>query len=196
MTKKRKSRMIGYTRVSTDKQTLYQYIDALKEAGCDEIYSDAATSALAKDRPGLQDARRALRPGDTFVVPSIDRAFRSAIEGLLTLDEFHKDGITFLSIYQHMDTRTPEGRKRFTYDVADAEYERAVISRRTREKMAAAKRRGQHMGRPFKLSQRKVMNAYKLSLKGEHDLATLAKKYHVSPRTMERAFRRLGIGGK
>ncbi len=188
-------RRVGYARVSTDKQTLYQYTDALKAAGCKKnfIFTDAATSAVAKDRPGLQEARAALRPGDVFVVLTIDRAFRSTIEGLLFLDGLHKEGIHFLSIYQEMDTRTPEGRKRFIYDVADAEYERAIISRRTRDKMAAAKKRGQHLGRPYKLKKRRVLKAYELVTQENVALAQVAARYRVSPVTIQRAFERYGL---
>lgn len=188
-------RRIGYARVSTDKQTLYQYVDALQAAGCreDEIFYDEATSAVAEDRRGLQQARTCLRPGDSFVVLSIDRAFRSTIEGLLFLDGLHKEGITFLSVYQHVDTRTPEGRKWFTYAVADAEYERAVISRRTKDKMAAAKRRGQHMGRPYKLKKRKVMRAYHLVRDKGLDVGQVAALWEVSPITVTRAFKRYGL---
>lgn len=190
------TRRVGYARVSTEKQTLYQYTDALEAAGCDETYTDAATSAVAKDRPGLQKARAALKPGDTFVVLAIDRAFRSTIEGLLFLDSLHKEGIHFHSIYQQMDTRTPEGRKRFTYDVADAEYERAVISRRTKDKMAAARKRGQHLGRPHKLNKARALKAYNLIVEGNMALDKLAKRYQVSPITITRAFARyrLGVG--
>lgn len=189
--KKQQGRKIGYARASTDKQTLYQYLDALEDAGCDEIFTDYATSAVAANRPGLQIAKQALKAGDVFVVLSIDRAFRSAIEGLLFLDGLHKQGITFYSIYQQMDTRTPEGRKRFTYDVADAEYERAIISRRTRDKMAAAKRRGLHMGRPFKLSLRQVKNAHRMVIVKNMDVKDVARKYAVKPHTLERNFERL-----
>jgi len=190
----KRGRKIGYARVSTDKQTLYQYLDALDDAGCDVTYTDDAISAVAANRPGLQEARQALRPGDVFVVLSIDRAFRSAIEGLLFLDALHDEGITFYSIYQQMDTRTPEGRKRFTYDVADAEYERAVISRRTRDKMAAAKRRGLHMGRPHKMTRRKAVNAWRL-VSGGMAIERVANKYSVSPVTINRTFKRYGMEG-
>lgn len=186
-------RRIGYARVSTDKQTLYQYTDALRRAGCDEIFVDDAISAVARNRPGLQRARTRLRPGDTFIVLAIDRAFRSTIEGLLFLDELHQQGTTFHSIYQQVDTRTPEGRKWFTYAVADAEYERAVISRRTKEKMAAAKKRGKHLGRPFKLSRRRALNAHRLATVGGLCISAVAKKYSVAPVTITRAFQRYGL---
>jgi DNA invertase Pin-like site-specific DNA recombinase len=186
-------RRIGYARVSTDKQTLYQYTDALEEAGCDPIFTDEATSAVALHRPGLMEARAALQPGDTFVVLAIDRAFRSSIEGLLFLEGLHREGIHFQSIYQQMDTLTPEGRRNFTYSVADAEYERAVISRRTRDKMAAAKRRGIHLGRPYKLSKRRTVAAHRQVTEGGLELQAVASRCRVSPITLTRAFERYGL---
>lgn len=150
---------IGYARVSTEEQTVMQQLDALKAAGCAKVFKDEATPAQTKNRPGLTAARDMLEPGDTFVVLAIDRAFRSTVEGILFLDELHKDGIEFESLYQRIDTRTPEGRKWYIHAVADAEYERAVISRRTKEKMEAARRRGQHLGRPRKLTRKQLLDA-------------------------------------
>ena len=190
-----RTRRIGYARVSTDDQTLYQYVDELEAAGCDtdNIFTDWATRATAVRRPGLKAARDALRPGDTLVVLDIDRAFRSAIEGLLFLDGLLKEGIDFLSLHEPYDTRTPEGWKNFCHAVVDAEYEVAKISRRTKQKMAAAKRRGQHLGRPFKLSKRRVLKAHHLVTEGGQKIEWVAKRYRVSPVTIRRAFERYGL---
>ena len=176
---------IGYTRVSTDKQTLFQSEEALRQAGCDKIFSDFAVSATAKKRPGLIEARAALKSGDTFVVLSIDRAFRSTIEGLTVLDELHKQGITFHSIWQNIDTTTPEGRKWFTYAVADAEYEKAVISRRTKLAMQAAKDRGVKFGRKTVMTPAKQRRASKLLTEGCSG-CEIARKLDISRSTMFR----------
>lgn len=186
-------RRIGYARVSGEGQTLYQYHDALKLAGCDVIFEDDATRATAKSRTGLQKARAALNSGDTFVVLAIDRAFRSCLEGLKFLDDLDSQGVTFHSIYQQIDTRTPEGRKWFAYQLADAEYELAVISRRTKEKMAAAKARGKHMGRPFKLDHRRICRAHEMVTKRGADITEVAAQCRVSPITLKRAFQRIGL---
>lgn len=186
-------RRIGYTRVSTEKQTVYQSVEALRSARCDPIFVDEGLSAIAKDRPGLAQARDALASGDTLVVLAIDRAFRSTIEGILFLDQLHSEGIEFESIYQHIDTRTPEGRKWFIDMVNNAEYERAVISRRTREKMAAAKRRGQHCGRPHALKDNAVRRAYSLYAEEGMDLPRVARRYRVSLPTLKRSFLRHGL---
>ncbi len=55
--------LIGYARVSTHEQTLDLQQDALKEAGCQQIYSDTASGAQS-ERKGLQDALQYLREGD------------------------------------------------------------------------------------------------------------------------------------
>ncbi|MCJ2186236.1 recombinase family protein [Novosphingobium beihaiensis] len=184
---------IGYARVSTDSQTLYQYRDLLKAARCDRIFMDDGVSAVAKVRPQLEKARAALRDGDTFIVPAIDRAFRSTIEGITFLDDLHAQGITFESIYQQIDTRTPEGRKWYIDMVNHAEYERAIISRRTKEKMSAAKRKGIHCGRPRKLSECQVRKAHIQATVQGVQLSVLAEHLHVSPRTLLRGFERCGL---
>lgn len=92
--------------------------------------------------------RKALKPGDTFVITAIDRAFRSTIDAIIFLDNITKNGIAFRSLVRNIDTRTPEGRRWYIHAASDAEYERAVISRRTREQMAAAKRRGKNLDAP------------------------------------------------
>lgn len=148
--------LIGYVRCSTNRQMVLQQIDALRAAGCLHIYKDRAVRATAKKRPGLLAVRKALKPGDTFVITSIDRAFRSTIDAIIFLDDITKDGVTFRSLIQNIDTRTPEGRRWYIHAASDAEYERAVISRRTREQMAAAKRRGKKFGRPRKLSKAEI----------------------------------------
>ena len=113
----------------------------------------------------------------------------------LFLDELMQRGVAFQSLTQQIDTRTPEGRKWFIDTASWAEYERAVISRRTKEKMAEAKRRGQHLGRPFKLSHARALNAYSLMVDKGMDLPNVAARYRVAPITISRAFKRYGLEG-
>lgn len=187
--KHHKPKRVGYARVSTDGQTLWQYEDLLKNAGCALIFMDDGVSAVAKNRPALSQARAALESGDTFIVPAIDRAFRSTIEGISFLDGLHADGITFESIYQKIDTRTPEGRKWYIDMVNMAEYERAIISRRTRLKMLVAKRKGIHCGRPRKLSKEATIKAYHQWVKGDISIGNIASSVMVSVPTLRRSFK-------
>ncbi|MBL27253.1 MAG: DNA resolvase [Rhodospirillaceae bacterium] len=186
-------RRIGYARVSTAEQTTDQQVAALRRAGCRRVFVDDAVSAIARDRPGMEKARRALRPGDVFVVWAIDRAFRSTREAILFLDDLLQIGIEFQSLTQLIDTRTPEGRKWYIDTASWAEYERAIISRRTREKMAHAKLAGKHVGRPYKLTRRKVMRAHDQVAREGIDIREVADRCEVAPITIARAFRRYGL---
>jgi len=134
-----------------------------------------------------------LAEGDVFVVWAIDRAFRSTMEAILFLDELMRRGIEFKSLTQAIDTRTPEGRKWYIDTASWAEYEREIISRRTREKMAHAKREGKHVGRPYKLSKRRAVRAHAQIQDGEQSLSHLAAQYDVAPITIKRAFMRHGL---
>jgi len=184
---------IGYARVSTDEQTVEPQLDALELAGCNIIFRDEGVSAIAKSRPGLEEARQELKPGDVFMVWAIDRAFRSTIEAILFLDELLKNGIEFKSLTQQIDTSTPEGRKWFIDTASWAEYERAIISRRTKEKMASAKRRGQHMGRPYALCDKRILVAHRIIIRDDMRISHMAKKLRVSHDTLTRSFKRLGL---
>lgn len=186
-------RRIGYARVSTDKQTTEQQIAELKRAGCVEIFVDEGIRATAKVRPGLDDARKALRDGDIFVVWAIDRAFRSTLDAILFLDGIDGEGVSFLSLTQNIDTRTPEGRKWFIDTASWAEYERAMISRRTKLKMSDAKKRGVVLGRPFRLSPKVVYKTYQKIEQNRDTITSAARRLDVAPVTLSRAFKRMRI---
>ena len=68
--------LVGYARVSTKEQNLDSQIDLLKNAGCEEIYSDQM-SGLKEDRIGLKNALKFMREGDVLVVFKLDRLGRS-----------------------------------------------------------------------------------------------------------------------
>lgn len=186
-------RKLGYARVSTDKQTARQQVRALKKAGCAQVFVDEGVRATAKHRPALERLNARLCEGDIFVVWGVDRAFRSTMEAIAFLDDLHRRGIEFKSLTQNIDTRTPEGRKWYIDTASWAEYERAMISRRTKEKMADSIARGVHVGRPYKLSKRKAANAFRTLERGAKPLPWVAQKYGVSPRTLRRTFAHYGF---
>ena len=68
--------LIGYARVSTSGQLLDRQQHALAEAGCLRVFADKLSGKNA-DRPELAACLDYLRPGDTLVVPSLDRLSRS-----------------------------------------------------------------------------------------------------------------------
>ena len=139
---------IGYLRVSTEEQSTARQEDSLK-AICDEYHIERL-SAAAKNRPEFDEVIAKLKPGDTFVVHDLDRAFRSSREALNVLADLQKRGVNFRIINVGIDAATPEGELLYTIIAAVATFERRFLSRRTKEGMAAAKARGVHIGRPRK----------------------------------------------
>lgn len=152
--------LIGYARVSTEDQRLDLQLAALTAAGVDptRIYTDKA-SGLRANRPGLADALRTLREGDTLVVWRLDRLARSTAELLAIGDRLVKEGIALRSLTESLDTSNATGKLVFTVIAAMAEFERNLIAERTRAGLAAAKDRGRRGGRPRKLNDRQLAMA-------------------------------------
>jgi DNA invertase Pin-like site-specific DNA recombinase len=145
-------RKIGYVRVSDADQTENLQLDALKAEGCDLIYGDHGVSGKIRRRKGLDDLLADLEHGDTLLVWKLDRLGRSTLHLLQLLDDLRQRGIDFHIITQGIDTRTAIGRMVFGQLAVFAEYERNLISERTKAGMKAAKARGVHVGRPRKLT--------------------------------------------
>lgn len=86
--------LIGYARVSTADQYLHMQEDALKNAGCEEIFNDIANGAKTA-RPGLHSAMSHLRKGDSLVVWKLDRLGRSLAHLIQTIKELSDKGVGF-----------------------------------------------------------------------------------------------------
>jgi len=154
---------IGYARISTDTQVLDQQIDALLKYGVDErnIYKEQVTTR-AKHRPELDRVLDYLKEGDTLVVCKLDRLGRSLAHLLSLMEFFIKNKINFISLTEAIDTTTANGILQFQIIASFAEFERNVISDRTREALAAIKKRGRKLGRPFilTLEQKEAINKF------------------------------------
>ena len=179
--------LIGYARVSTDDQHLELQREALRDAGCANIYEDTLSGARP-ERPGLAQATKALRSGDTLVVWRLDRLARS-LKNLIALSEELEDaGVGLRSIHEAIDTKTSSGKLFFHLMGALGEFERNLIRERTRAGLVAAKARGKTGGRPRSLSDGDLTAAK--ALLGSEDLAVVevARRVGVSPATLYRYF--------
>src|SRR3712207_7694407 len=146
--------LIGYARVSTYEQTLALQQDALKAAGCERLYTDTV-SGTAVDRPGLSDALRQLRQGDTLVVWRLDRLGRSLEHLIETIRHLEDQGIHFKSLQEQLDTATSGGKLVFHVFGALAEFERDLIREGTKAGLEAARARGRRGGGPRELATKK-----------------------------------------
>jgi len=114
------------------------------------FFNDDGCSGASKTRPGFHKLMAAARRRqfDVLIVYRSDRLFRSVIDLLQTLDELTALGIDFISVHEAWDSTTPMGRAMMTVAGAFAEFERASLRQRTRDGVAAARRRGETLGRP------------------------------------------------
>jgi DNA invertase Pin-like site-specific DNA recombinase len=175
--------LVGYARVSTFEQNLSPQIDALQQAGCEKIFNDRASGAKT-DRPGLGEALKYVRKGDTLLVWRLDRLGRSLIHLIETVGKLEEKGIGFRSLQEAIDTTTSGGRLVFQIFGALAEFERNLIRERTQAGLAAARARGRKGGRPKALNQTKIELAYKLYDEKNHTIKEICQILGISKPTL------------
>lgn len=153
---------IGYVRVSKSdgSQVLDLQVDALISAGVSEesIYQDKMSGKSDK-RPGLDACLKALRPGDVLIVWKLDRLGRSLKHLINTVHDLADRQIGFKVLTgqgAEIDTTTASGKLVFGIFSALAEFERELISERTKAGLVAARARGRKGGRTFKLTKSQV----------------------------------------
>ena len=175
---------IGYARVSTEEQHLDLQLAALEARKCDVVFSDHGISGARFDRPGLEDALARAEHGDTFVVWRLDRLGRSLSHLVAVVSDLSKRGVEFESLTENIDTKSPTGMLIFHMIAALAEFERALISERTRAGVAAARSRGKKVGRPPALSEAQREQAR--SLLECYNEVVVAQTFNVHLRTLRR----------
>ena len=100
------------------------------------------------DRPGLAELIDHARPGDRLCVTRLDRLGRSLRELLEAVDELKARGIHLVSLEERLDTSSAAGELVFHVFGAIAHFEARLISERTRDGIAAARKHGRQSGRP------------------------------------------------
>lgn len=185
----RKPRSFGYIRVSTRAQAPDRQIEALY-AECDELHTEQV-SAVAHERPVFERVISKLQTGDSFVVMDLDRAFRSSIDAILTAEHLRQIGVTFRILSMAIDTSTPEGELYYTMIAGFAQFERRIISRRTKGGLVAARARGVKLGRKPKLTDQEIRCAYRKL--PDKTCEEIAQTLGVSRITLQRGFKRLDL---
>ena len=181
---------IGYARVSTDEQSLNLQLDALQNVGCEKIYKDEGVSGVQVQREGLDETMSSLKEGDTLIVWRLDRLGRSLHHLIETINDLKDRGIGFTSLNEAINTNTAGGELLFHVMGALAQFERRLISERSKAGMAAAKRRGKHVGRPLSLTTEQLNHAKEMVSKGLQTISGMAQLYGVNRTTLHRALRR------
>lgn len=161
-------RAVGYVRVSTREQAdsglgiaaqRRAIKDACKARGwkLGKVFEDKGASAKTTNgRPGLEEARRALREGtaDGLVVMKLDRLSRSVLDFAQLMKSSREEGWHLVVLDLGVDTSTPNGRMFANIMATLAEWEREMISERTSAALAEKRAEGVTLGRPRLLSDK------------------------------------------
>ena len=140
-----------YARVSTFEQNLDRQIMAANSCGVppSNVFTEKLSGKDTK-RPALQQLMTAVRPGDTVIVESFSRFSRSTRDLLDLVDKLIAKKVEFISLKESIDTSTPAGKLMLTVFAGLNEFERETTLQRQAEGIAAARKRGVHLGRPIK----------------------------------------------
>jgi len=190
--------LIGYMRVSKadGSQVLDMQRDALLAAGINpvHIYEDLASGGLDA-RPGLTSCLKALRESDTLIVWKLDRLGRNLRHLVNTVYELTNRGVGFQVLTGHgasINTTTPEGKLVFGIFAALAEFERALVSERTKVGLASARARGRCGGGQYKMTPTKLRMAMGAMSQKSTVVSDLCKELGITRQTL---YRHLGPDG-
>jgi site-specific DNA recombinase len=160
----RSVRCAVYTRKSSEEglQQEFNSLDAQREA-CQayirsqqpegwlclpQRYDDGGFTGGNMDRPALQRLLADIAAGlvDVVVVYKVDRLSRSLLDFANMMATFEKHQVAFVSVTQQFNTAVSMGRLVLNVLLSFAQFERELISERTRDKIAATRRKGKWCG--------------------------------------------------
>src|SRR5450755_1488397 len=159
-------RVVGYVRVSTEEQGASGAGLAVQRASIEEecgrrgwtlvtIIEDAGYSAKDLRRPGVKLALETLQQGGAsgLVVAKLDRLSRSMLDFTAIMATAQKQGWALVALDCAVDTTTPAGEAMANVLATFAQFERRLISQRTKDALAAKRAQGVRLGRPRTLPE-------------------------------------------
>ena len=164
--------------------------DGLIEAGVEPeaLYEDKA-SGKSDDRPHLAACLKALRAGDTLLVWKLDRLGRDLRHLVNIVHELTERGVGLKVLTGQgaaIDTTTASGKLVFGIFAALAEFERELISERTKAGLASARARGRKGGRPYKMTPAKIRLAMASMGNKDTNVGALCKELGITRQTLYR----------
>lgn len=180
---------IGYARVSTEKQDLDTQLDLLTAEGCEKIFKEKI-SGTKKSRPQLDKLLEMLRSGDTVIITELTRLSRSSRDLFSLVDLIQSKGANIKSLKENwVDTTTPIGNFMFSVMAGISQFEKDLISLRTKEGLAASRKKGKVGGRP-KTRQETLDAAISLKASGV-SVSEITRITGVSKTSLYRALKNL-----
>jgi DNA invertase Pin-like site-specific DNA recombinase len=169
----------GYARVSTRGQTLEAQLSALAEAGVvpGNVFAEKKSGKACSSRPGWDDVRSRLRPGDTLIVTRLDRMGRDMRETMETAWSLRDLAVKLEILTGPLaGIYDPRGMGKifFALLAGFAELEREMLIERTLDGLAQADAEGRHGGRPPVISREMMHIALGRRAEGE-SVTSIAK---------------------
>lgn len=140
-----------FTSLDNQRESAESYIQSQKSEGWEilpERYDDGGFTGANTDRPALQSLIEDIKSHriNCVVVYKVDRLSRSLLDFSQLLEFFDQNSVTFVSVTQHFNTNSSMGRLTLNILLSFAQFEREIISERTRDKMGAARKKGKWIG--------------------------------------------------
>ncbi|MFH9579156.1 recombinase family protein [Streptomyces globisporus] len=158
--------LVGLVRVSTDKQNTERQHDALDPI-CVKVFEEKVSGKLlAEERPALMEAIDYMRDGDMLCVQEVDRFGRNLLEGLIVLNDLFERSIPVKVLDGIAAGEHTERSLILDIALALAEDRRRDIVRKTKDGLAAARKRGRVGGRRPVMTEPLVVQAVALRDKG------------------------------
>lgn len=141
----------NFNTLQAQRESAEAYIRSQQLAGwvaLEDRYDDGGFSGASLERPAMKELLRAIEAGkiDCVVVYKVDRLSRSLLDFARLMSVFDGHGVSFVSVTQEFNTTTSLGRLTLNILLSFAQFEREIISERTRDKLSAARRKGKWIG--------------------------------------------------
>ena len=182
------NKIIGYSRKSTSTQTNAPDVEALKQAGCDQVFEEnVSTRKAEKDRPELMKCLASLRKGDTLKLTSLSRLGRTQREVINRLHELQAEGINVITLDGLINT---EALGKFAPVLIGLltglnEVERELTQERTIASVEYRRKTGGNLGGRPKTSAKKEKLVLRLREEGE-SLRSIKDQTGVAVATIRR----------
>lgn len=188
--------VIGYVRVSTDRQSYNRQLDILKKAGVDErnIYAEKE-SGRKRNRPELEKMLLELKQGDVVVVAELSRIGRSISDMIEILKKITEKGAFMKSIKESWLNTTdedPYGQFLVTITMGLAQLEVDITRSRIKEGLLSARARGRVGGRPTKNEE--ITNAVKLYYTTDFSVTLICQMCNVGKSTLYKRVSQIRTG--
>ena len=164
------NKIIGYSRKSTQKQTNDPDIEALKQSGCEVVFSEnVSTRKSEKERPELMKCLATLRKGDTLKLTSLSRLGRTQREVINRLHDLQAEGIFVVTLDGFVNTQAMGKFAPVLIGLLTGlnEVERELTQERTIQSVEYRRRTGGNLGGRPKTAPKKEKLVIRLREEGE-----------------------------